>query len=68
MARSAAFAAMILILGAAQAHAAPLPTKVGQCSVTQIAELGSRLEGVPDSGSAVSYENGGVQVSYEALH
>ena len=28
---------------------------------------GSRLEGVPDSGSAISYENGGVQVSYDEL-
>jgi len=67
MVRSAALAAVILVLGAAQSNAAPLPIKVGQCSVTQIAELGSRLEGVPDSGSAVRYENGGVQVAYDEL-
>jgi hypothetical protein len=67
MVRSAVLAAFILILAVARVHAAPLPTMVGQCSVTEIAEIGSRLEGVADSGSAVSYKNGGVQVSYDEL-
>ena len=67
MARSAVLAAFTLMFGVPHTHAAPLPTMVGQCSVTRIAELGSRLEGVPGSGSAVRYENGGVQVSYEEL-
>jgi hypothetical protein len=67
MARSAVLAAVILVLGAVPASAAPLPTKVGQCSGTQIAKLGWRLDGMPDSGSAVSYENGGVQVTYDDL-
>ena len=37
------------------------------CQDTTIATLGSRLEGVPDSGSAVAYANGQRQVSYEIV-
>ena len=44
-----------------------VPKRVGQCVSTQIASLGSRLEGAPDSGSAVSYTNGIVGVSYETV-
>ncbi|RFB75612.1 hypothetical protein DYH55_22030 [Methylovirgula sp. 4M-Z18] len=47
------------------ALAADVPTRVGQCVATQISELASRLEGVPDSGSAVTYANGIYGVSYE---
>ena len=39
--------------------------RVGQCVTTRIAEVGHRLDGVDDSGAAVSYENGATQVSYE---
>ncbi len=35
-----------------------LPRAVGQCRTTTIKQVGSRLEGMPDSGSAVSYANG----------
>jgi hypothetical protein len=44
--------------------AAGPPTQVGQCVTTRIAELGGRLEGASDSGTAVCYANGGTQVSY----
>jgi uncharacterized protein len=51
------------------AEANGLPTEVGQCANTVIAEITSRFQADinadPDDGSAVSFENGGHQVSYE---
>jgi hypothetical protein len=44
-----------------------VPTSVGMCVQTQIASLGSRLDGAPDSGSAVSYANNISGVSYEIV-
>lgn len=41
--------------------------KAGDCASTTVAELSSRLEGVPDSGSAISYANGKFQVSYDMV-
>jgi hypothetical protein len=32
-----------------------------------VKEIGSRLEGVPESGSAIIYDNGVSQVSYDAI-
>lgn len=57
-------------LAALQSSAGPtpaggMPTRIGQCVQTTIAQLGSRLEGMPDSGSAASYANGGDQVDYD---
>jgi hypothetical protein len=49
-----------------QVKADPLPTEIGACSETAIADIGYRL-GDPDSGSAISYANGGVQVSYDTI-
>jgi hypothetical protein len=49
-----------------QGKAAPLPTEVGACSETTISDIGYRL-GDPDSGSAISYANGGVQISYDTI-
>jgi hypothetical protein len=49
------------------ALAGSLPTKVGQCTNTAIKEIGSRLEGLPDSGGLVVYANGGIGVSYEEV-
>ena len=50
----------------------PLPVKskprlatVGECETTTIKLLASRLEGVPESGSAVTYADGIYGVSYE---
>jgi uncharacterized protein len=46
-----------------------LPTEIGQCVETVIASITSRFQADinadPDDGSAVSFENGGFQVSYE---
>ena len=45
----------------------PVPAKVGQCVTTRISQLSSRLENMPDSGSAVNYANGLYQVSYDTI-
>lgn len=47
--------------------AAAKPEQVGQCVATTISSVGVRLEGVPDSGSAIQYANGMSQVSYDAV-
>ncbi len=60
-----ALLAVIAVRGE-QARADALPTEVGACSETTIADIGYRL-GDPDSGSAISYANGGVQVSYDTI-
>ena len=41
--------------------------RVGTCTTSAIASIGSRLEGAPDSGTAVSYADGKNQVSYDAM-
>jgi hypothetical protein len=61
---------MVVVLGlalVAPAAGGKLPAKEGQCTVTTIKQLGTRLQGVSDSGDSVSYSNGGYQVSYEAI-
>lgn len=45
---------------------------VPQCATTAISQIGTRLidgsgRNIPDSGSAISYANGGVQVSYDTV-
>jgi hypothetical protein len=49
-----------------QAKAEDLPTEIGACSETTIENIGYRL-GDPDSGSAISYANGGGQVFYDTI-
>ena len=49
------------------AWAGDLPKRVGDCADTAIKSITTRLEGVPDSGSAVSFENGGYQVGYDRV-
>jgi len=49
------------------AFAGKLPAKEGRCTVTKIKQVGTRLDGIADSGDAVSYTNGGYQVSYETI-
>ena len=63
------FAAAALILGISPPALAkePVPKRIGQCVTTKVSELGSRLEGMPDSGSAVVYSNGLYQVSYDIV-
>ena len=64
-------AVLVLIAGTASTLAEDakghVPKKAGQCVRTEISELGSRLEGSPDSGSAISYANGVTGVSYEVI-
>ena len=59
--------AAIMVMIPPKAVADQLPLEIGQCSETRIVDLGSRLRGVPESGSAVQYDNGSYQVSYEIL-
>lgn len=51
------------------ATGAGLPTEVGQCTTTEITGITSRFQpdinADPNDGSAVSFQNGGYQVSYE---
>ena len=47
--------------------AGPVPTRPGTCVYTSIKAIGTRLEGVPDSGSALLYANGIAGVSYDTL-
>jgi hypothetical protein len=56
-----------ILAGASFASAAALPSRVGQCSETTIKSIGYRLIGARGSGSAVTYDNGGYQVSYETV-
>jgi hypothetical protein len=65
---AAAALALVAILPAlgGRARAEGLPTEIGECSETTIAEIGYRL-GDPDSGSAIGYANGGSQVSYDTI-
>lgn len=56
-----------LVFGTPPADAAPLPQRVGACSVTTVKQVETRLEGMPGSGSAISYVNGGYQVSYDTV-
>ena len=60
-------AAVCLIIIEGPASSGQLPSKVGECTNTTIAKILSRLDGMPDSGSAVSYANGGYQVSYDMI-
>jgi len=64
---------LVSALATSSAMSGSLPTRPGTCTWTKIKRLEHRLgEGkdgpfVPDSGSAVTFENGGNQVSYEEL-
>jgi hypothetical protein len=61
------FTAFITLAMLGAPAAAPLPKRVGQCSETTVKSVDYRLEGAPDSGSAISYVNGGYQVSYDTI-
>lgn len=43
------------------------PANVGDCIQTTVTVVGPRLEGVPESGSSVTYANGLYQVSYDVV-
>jgi hypothetical protein len=44
-----------------------IPDKLGVCINTSIVSVGTRLENVPGSGSAVTFSNGAYQVSYDTV-
>ena len=66
-------AAISLMIGQGQAVAQSLPSRPGRCALTTITDIGYRLvdsrtgKGIPGSGSAVSFANGGYQVSYDEV-
>ena len=62
----AGFLAVSALALADQPRAEPLPIEIGACSETTIADIGYRL-GEPDTGSAISYDDGGGQVSYDTI-
>lgn len=65
---SAFIGAIVLSVAlASQSLAEIAPERVGKCVDTRIRNLGSRLQGVPSSGSAVTYVNGVWAMSYEVL-
>ena len=43
------------------------PTAIGQCALMEVKEVGARLQGQPGSGSALSYQDGTAQVSYDQV-
>jgi hypothetical protein len=71
--RSIISIAVVTFMCATQAHAGPLPKRVGACAKTTIKSVGTRLvdgatnRPIPGSGSAVSFVNGGYQVSYDTV-
>ena len=61
-----------VIAAASPASAAGMPTHVGQCTLSAVEKVETRLMGgpgqtVPGSGSAIDFTNGGSQVSYEQM-
>jgi hypothetical protein len=52
---------------APEVAASMAPANVGECVETIVALVGPRLEGAPDSGSAIQYANGLGQVSYDIV-
>ncbi len=64
----ASFVVLPVLLFATSVFAAgPVPTKEGQCVATAIKEISTRLEGVADSGDAITYANGIYGVSYSRI-
>lgn len=63
------FLAALLGARAGPLHADDLPTRVGQCGESTIAEMGGRLEGDTtfETGTFVRFENGGMQISYDRI-
>ena len=59
--------AMLSLAMCVPAQAGGLPKRVGDCAKTKIKSVETRLENAPDSGSAVSFRNGGYQVSYDTV-
>lgn len=59
--------AAALLATTAQAADRKLPSKIGQCSMTRVKQVATRLENTPGSGSMIEFINGGWQVSYDQV-
>jgi hypothetical protein len=55
----------VAVATASPLGAAGLPSKVGDCVRTKVTQVGFRLQGVPDSGTEISFANGLHQVAYQ---
>ncbi|MBV9114173.1 MAG: hypothetical protein JOY67_15270 [Hyphomicrobiales bacterium] len=60
-------ALLLSAFGGFAAHAAGMPTQLGECVETRVKEVGTRLENGPGSGSLITFANGGTQVSYDQV-
>ena len=68
MSMIAKLSGLILSFGiAVSASAESLPTVVGECTKTTIKKVTNRLMDTPGTGSAVIFDNGGFQVSYDQV-
>jgi len=71
MGRSTWLVLALASAGPALAASPSLPQRVGDCTRTSVARVGTRLQDgstgqdIPGSGAAVSFRNGAYQVSYE---
>jgi hypothetical protein len=63
----ALFAALLLVAQMGTAQSASLPRRVGECVETRVKTVENRLENTPGSGSAITFVNGGAQVSYDQV-
>ena len=63
----------LVVAGSADARAERIPRRVGQCAITRVKAVETRLEDglthrpIAGSGSAIRFTNGGYQVSYETV-
>ena len=58
---------LILAGQVAPAYSASPPKRVGECVETRVKTVENRLQNTPDSGSAITFVNGGAQVSYDQV-
>lgn len=65
--RPAIIAPLALLFTPLPALAQEAPMELGQCVSTTVAEITTRLEGVPDSGTVIRYGNDIWGVSYDAV-
>lgn len=61
------FSIVAIFAVSSNATASRLPTRIGDCVVTKVKSVDYRLEGEPESGSAISFENRGYLVSYDRV-
>lgn len=52
---------------ASESSSPPTLQRVGDCVEAAVLEVGGRLEGIPESGTGVIYDNGASQVSYDVI-